>query len=94
MFSRFGAVRVDENVPKNLWTICRCSGQVWFDPSDGTYAFVLEKMLGRYGMQGMNVSNVETLGGILEAFFGLCCFMEHPKNDRNVAAASWKVEDI
>ena len=80
MLSHFGAVRADRNVPNTVWDIYDCSGQAWFDPQNATYAFVLEKMLGRYNMEEMNISNVETLGDILEAFFGLCCFMQHPEN--------------
>ena len=80
MLSHFGAVRADRNVPNTVRAIYDCSGQAWFDPQNATYAFVLEKMLGRDNMEEMNISNVETLGDMLEAFFGLCYFMQHPEN--------------
>ena len=80
MLSHFGAVRADRNVPNTVWDIYDCSGQAWFDPQNATYAFVLEKILGRDNMEEMNISNVETLGDILEAFFGLCYFMQNPEN--------------
>ena len=80
MLSHFGAVRADRDVPNTVWEIYDCSGQAWFDAQNATYAFVLEKILGRYNIEEMNISNVETLGDILEAFFGLCYFMQHPEN--------------
>ena len=80
MLSHCGAVRADRNVPNTVWDIYDCSGQAWFDPQNATYAFVLENILGRYNIEEMNISNVETLGDILEAFFGLCYFMQHPEN--------------
>ena len=80
MLSHFGAVRADRNVPNTVWAIYDCSGQAWFDAGNATYAFVLKKMLGRYNIEEMNISNVETLGDMLEALFGFCYFMQHPVN--------------
>ena len=37
--------------------------------------------MGRDKLQKMNLSNHETLGDILEVFFGLCYFMQHPANE-------------
>ena len=82
MLSHFGAVRADRNVSSSVWAIHDCSGQAWFDAGNATYAFVLEMMVGGHNLREMNLSNVETLGDMLESFFGLCYFMQHPKNER------------
>ena len=80
MLSHFGAVRFDWNVPDTVWAIYDCSGQAWFDSGNSTYAFVLKMLLGRHNMEEMNISNVKTLGDMLEASFGFCYVMQHPEN--------------
>ena len=80
MLSHFGAVRADRNVPNTVRAIYDCSGQAWFDAQHATYAFLLKSMFGRYNIEERNISNVETLGDMLEAFLELCYFMQHPEN--------------
>ena len=82
MLSHFGAVRADRNIPSSMCGIYDSSGKVWFDAGNETYAFILRMMMGGDTLEEMNLSNAETLGDLLESFFGLCYFMGHPDNQR------------
>ena len=96
VLSHFGAVRADRNVPENMWAVYDVSEIPYFDPSNETYVYIMQKLWGldRLLMVHYNLSSKEKIADIMEAFLGICYVMQHPSSSKRQSCEfhieSWK----
>ena len=78
MMSKFGAVKAHPYAD-----CCRAydiSGQAYFDPTNKTYAYVLQRVWDGKALVSRGITNTETLGDVVEALLGFAWFLYHPGN--------------
>ena len=73
--SYFGTVRAHSGIlGSRVWD---GTGQAYFDPTNAVYSYVLAIV---WPGSLPAISNVATIGDVLEAFLGFGWFMDHPHN--------------
>lgn len=77
LLSHFGAIPAHRGITD--YEVYDSSGQAYHDATNEVYTEVLHRLWPGC-LPGL--SNVETIGDVMEAFLGICWFMGHPENER------------